>query len=645
MKIIRTGATTRNSCILLLFLLCSLQVKSVVELQPLKKERIEELMRLISAQNTGYGDPCNNREVWDSLMELPKYKHLIGEAEKLLGEPFPAWNDSLYLIFSKEGTRPEGEKMIRARLKWLPVLVWAECLENKGRFVPSIELVLTELCKQPTWVLPAHDWHLENFKETNPNVDLAAATVANQIGQTLYLLNDKLDLEVVERVKERLFCKIFNPVLTTIRTLDKRHYWLTVQNNWNSVCIAGVTSAALAVIEDVKLRAEFVAMAERYAQNGIEGFSDDGYCPEGLGYYNYGFGNFVFLREAVWKATAGKVDFFSQPKIAKIATYGVRTEINNGIYPSTTDCRIGTTPALWLLWYCNRNLNLGLKNIRRSDISLQPVLDLLTDQIVAFSNSTCVHSSKVASTDYSMEHRSFFEKAGLLLCRPGNSYRKTGLAVGIKGGTNGESHNHNDVGSYTVVAGDEELMGDPGGPTAYTNKTFTSVRYSLYKSFSSVGHPVPFIDGKEQFESINAKAVITDTLFSDKEDRLTFDISSAYKVDGLQKIDRVYIYNRKKEGSFQVTDIFEAAKAIDFETALTTRATIIYGKDYLELVGKKYKLKITVKASAPFSFEAYQIADYGMTPFTRIAIRLNEKVSKGSIALNYKVVKFKTVSK
>lgn len=627
----------KKNYLLLAFLICSLQAKSVVELQPLKKERIEELARFISVENTGYGQPYTHRQVWDSLAAVPKYKQLIEEAEKLLGQPFPMWSDSLYLIFSKEGVRPEGEKMIKARLRWLPVLVWAECLENKGRFVASIELTLTELCEQPTWVLPAHDWHLENFKETNPNVDLAAATQANQLGQALYLLGDKMRPKIIEIVKERLFCKIFNPVLTTIRTLDKRHYWLTVQNNWNSVCIAGVTGAALAVIEDVTLRAEFVAMAERYAQNGIEGFSDDGYCPEGLGYYNYGFGNFVFLREAVWKATAGRVDFFNQTKIAKIATYAVRTEINNGVYPSITDCRIGTTPAPWLLWYCNRNLNLGLNNIQCGDIPLQTELDLLTDQITAFSNSICVLDLSAASNDCSKAYRSFFEKAGLLLCRPSDKYSKTGLAVGIKGGTNGESHNHNDVGSYSIVAGDEELMGDPGGPTAYTNKTFSNVRYSLYKSFSSVGHPVPLIDGKEQFESINAKAVIIDTLFSDKEDRLTFDISSTYKVDGLQKIDRMYVYNRKKEGGFQVTDLFEASRAIEFETAVTTRSEIVYGKDYLELLGDKHQLRITVKSSGTFSFEEQKIADYAMIPFTRIAIRLNEKATKGSITLHYKM--------
>ena len=56
---------------------------------------------------------------------------------------------------------------------------------------------------------------------------------------------------------------------------------------------AGVTGAALALLPDKEERAYFVAAAEKYNVYGIKGYADDGYCSEGVGYYNYGFRAYI----------------------------------------------------------------------------------------------------------------------------------------------------------------------------------------------------------------------------------------------------------------------------------------------------------------------------------------------------------------
>lgn len=65
-----------------------------------------------------------------------------------------------------------------------------------------------------------------------------------------------------------------------------------------------MTGAALALLQDKEERAYFVAAAEKYYVYGMKGYSDDGYCSEGVGYYNYGFARlsccvkkFVVLRK------------------------------------------------------------------------------------------------------------------------------------------------------------------------------------------------------------------------------------------------------------------------------------------------------------------------------------------------------------
>ena len=77
----------------------------------------------------------------------------------------------------------------------------------------------------------------------------------------------------------------------------------TVTNNWNSVCLAGVTGAALTLLADKEERAYFVAAAEKYNVYGMKGYADDGYCSEGVGYYNYGFRAYILLREEVCRDT------------------------------------------------------------------------------------------------------------------------------------------------------------------------------------------------------------------------------------------------------------------------------------------------------------------------------------------------------
>ena len=42
--------------------------------------------------------------------------------------------------------------------------------------------------------------------------------------------------------------------------------------------------------------------------NFLKGFTPDGYCGEGTGYWNYGFGHYVLLSEEIRLATGGQID-------------------------------------------------------------------------------------------------------------------------------------------------------------------------------------------------------------------------------------------------------------------------------------------------------------------------------------------------
>lgn len=613
------------------------QVSAEPPLTPLDMRQVAYVETLLLPHTTGYGLPISNRGVWDRLFEIPNNTKVIASAERLAKEPFPIWNDSVMFEYERTGIRVNADKMMGRRSSRLSTLVIAECLENKGRFITPIDRTLNELCTQPTWVLVAHDPNLDNFWGRVHHVDLAAASMADDIAQAIYLVGEKLNPTTLQRVKEVLQERIFDPVLYSYRTLDcmgTKQSWITRDNNWNLVCVAGVTCAALAVIDDIKLRAEFVAAANKYIQYGVNGFLEDGYCPEGIGYYNYGFSYFIRLREGIYRATSGRLDLYANPRVAKIATFGPRSEIINGVYPAITDCRINTVPSRWISWYSANAYDWSKDE--KEVISFSSTPSLTFDLITAFSDAPCENVAVAEDTQIGL--RSYFDKADVLTCRPYQNDWNNALGVCIKGGSNDESHNHNDVGSYTIVAGNELMMGDMGGPTAYTSKTFSDERYTLYPSFSSYGHPLPMFDNQQQKAGHETKCKVLLKKFRDDRDYISYDISDAYGLNNLKKVTRTFNYNRKEHGAFTVIDQFEAKEKLLFETAITTRQKVEVTDNKIYLIGKNNKIEITITAPIPFSITQTTIADYAFTPFTRIGIRFNSTLKAGEIKLQYVLI-------
>ena len=74
------------------------------------------------------------------------------------------------------------------------------------------------------------------------------------------------------------------------------------------------------------------------------------------------------------------------------------------------------------------------------------------------------------------------------------AWRRGGLYVAAKGGHNGESHNHNDIGNFIVYADGEPEIIDVGN-CVYTAKTFGAERYELMNTRSK-NHNVPLIGGR-----------------------------------------------------------------------------------------------------------------------------------------------------
>ena len=543
----------------------SLQSTAMAAVGEVDENRIETIAAQLPERPAGFGLPIGNRSVWKKLSENDSFKKIISEAEKLLEQAIPEQPDDLYLDFSRTGNRTRWQRVSGRRRARVRTFALAECLENKERFIPAFEEIVRVLCSERTWVMPAHDRQLTNFHGKIVDIDLGSSALAWSMATADYLLADKLSSETHRLIRDNLDRRIFQPYRDMVSGKRKKNWWMTGTNNWNAVCLAGVTGSALAVIDSRETRALFIAAAEDYSKNFLKGFTDDGYCSEGLGYWNYGFGYYIMLSEMIHQSTDGKVDLLQNNKAKQAATFGSKIEIINGVYPAFADCSIRAEPSSHLMYFISRRLGLGLRSWEQID-PVSAGSSLYQSMMYSFPNSASL-SLPAQNASEGPGIRSWFENAGVLICRPAaNSTSR--LAVALKGGNNAEHHNHNDVGSFVLVLGDRPLLLDPGGEV-YTARTFSSRRYES-NVLNSFGHPVPLVAGKLQRTGRQALGRVVREDFTKDIDTLLLDISSAYDVPELEKLQRKFVYSRQGPGSLTVTDEVVFSKPCDFGTALIT---------------------------------------------------------------------------
>jgi len=531
----------------------------------INQKRIENIAALLPEKPAGFGSRITDRNAWRKLAQNDSFKEVVSEAEMLLQEPIPEQPDDLYLDFSRTGNRTRWQRVSGRRRGRVRTLALAECLEGKGRFTPAFEEIVRVLCSERTWVMPAHDRNLTNFNGKSIDIDLGSSMLAWSLATADHLLADKLGPKTRQLIRNNLDRRIFEPYQDMVLGKRKKNWWLTGTNNWNAVCLAGVTGSALAVLDSPHRRAFFVAAAEDYSKNFLKGFTDDGYCSEGLGYWNYGFGYYVMLSEMIYQATKGKVDFLQDNKAKQAAAFGSNIEIINGVYPAFADCSIRARPSSRLMYFVSRRLGMGLRSWEQIDPASGHG-SLYQSMMYSFPNSASL-ASPAQGAAKGLSIRSWFPKGGVLISRPGpNSAAR--FVIALKGGHNQEHHNHNDVGSFVVVLGDKPLLLDPGGEV-YTARTFSSRRYES-NVLNSFGHPVPIVAGKLQRTGRQAHGRVVQQTFTDSTDTLVLDISSAYEVPELKKLERKFVYSRLGSGSLSVTDEVAFRRPCDFGTALVT---------------------------------------------------------------------------
>ena len=594
-------------------------------------QRIQQISAMLSDKPFAFGPKIDDRAGWNRLAATKAYSGVVKSAEKLVATPMPEMTEELYMLFKKTGRRTAEYGRARGqRYDRVSRFTQAECVENKGRFIKPLEAALRSICQEKTWIYNFHDGKLDDYNGKKITIDLSSVDLAANLGECLYLLGDRLSVDTRQLVMAKLRERIFDPYHKAVDGTGMKQWWISGDNNWNAVCHAGTVAAALAVCPDRNERAFFVAAAEKYSLDFLRGFGGDGYCAEGMGYWNYGFGNYIQLSETVYQATQGKLDLYKLNGARDAALYPVRIRLINDIYPAYADCALNSKPGPQLMSYINRRYELGLNDFVVSDFTTTSG-GLASSLMYSCPNSA---TARPAAGKEFYELHSLFEHGGVLNCRPqpGSACR---MAVSFKGGFNNEPHNHNDKGTFVVVVGKESLILDPGGEV-YTARTFSKDRY-LSKLLSSYGHPVPVIAGKLQRPGADAGGVVVAKNFTDQTDSYVMDLRSAYEVPALQTLKRSFVYSRAGEGALTVTDDFAFNSAQTFGSALIT-----YGQwkrlspRELLVYHNQEAVKVAIDTGGvPFEIteEVIKEETHTKTQPTRLGINLTGLQLKGRVVL------------
>lgn len=534
--------------------------------EPLRS-RVEELLPFVDMKSQGMGEPISNRDAWDEFAKSLRAKEVIEKAEVLLTVDWAPWTKEEYLATADlDRSDPTMVDRCAERHYRLTTLTLAECLENKGRFLPYIEVMFRGFVSEEAWNYPFIGWRSRNWEQPIKPIALGSAMTAADISIALYWLRPKLDPVLITEVELALRKFIIDPFHKMVRREfhGPHPYWLTMRSNWNSVCLYGVSAAVLVVPMSKEEKAFLLASIERSIQFFLKGYRYDGFYEEGIDYWSYGYSRFLCVDQMLYLGTNGKISLLDKSHAQLAAYFPKHLEMLPSVYASFGDDNPEELPNLSVLNYINYIFGESFDEDKLGSSSFLGAKYLYIPALYGFPEKRSKITGSLCHID---EKRSIFQSSGFYVFRPGieNNCR---LGAFLKFGDNGDFHNHNDLGTFAVAIGEATPITDPGR-MVYNNKTFGKDRYTL-GVHQSWGHSLPIPGGALQGDGKEFKAVVIEEYLSDKVDLIKADLTQAYDYPNLQKLTREFLYSREEKGKVQITDEAHFETADSFESALIT---------------------------------------------------------------------------
>ena len=488
-----------------------------------------------------YADITDDK-AWDKLDAEWKEKTLrLGES--YLGYEYPVLPAVLYMELCRTGNRRNYEKAVFSRRNALNALILAECTERKGRFLDDIINGIYAICEESAWQLPAHNIYSRDMQQlilpdtSAPVLDLFACETAATLAVAYYLLkrmlNDFSPL-ITKRMKAELDCRIFIPYLHS-------HFWWMGDgrermNNWTIWCTQNILISVFLTDQDKALKEKVLKKACISADYFLAEYGEDGCCEEGAQYYRHS-GLCLFHTIEILNAVTDNafLSLYKSNKIRNIAAYILKVHIDDKYYVNFADCsaiagRSGVREFLFGKRVEDVQLTaFAAKDFKTAASETGDFLLLKEENNLYYrlQNAFTIaeikdYADKAAEEDMNggVSSDIYYPSTGLLIVR--DKHR----LLAVKAGGNGDSHNHNDAGSFIIYKNGRPMFIDVGVET-YTQKTFSPGRYEIW-TMQSAYHNLPVINHTMQMDGKEFAASDVTWFIEESRGGIAMDIAGAY---------------------------------------------------------------------------------------------------------------------
>lgn len=495
---------------------------------------------------------------WRKVKNNPTYQPFLDEirmeGKRLLQEKEPELTFSLFKLFEENGSRVEYEKVYfekRRRLTTFAMMVLIE--PETSVYREELENTIWSICNEYSWSLPAHLLHSNETSTTieysldSPmiqqySIDLFAAETAFSLAEILKLNEDSLSPLICKRIYEEIYRRIFT---SFTRTTFK---WETETHNWAAVCAGSIGVAAIHLIKDKEELAIILERVLPAMKCYVSGFQEDGFCLEGYGYWQYGFGYYVYFADLLKKRTFGKVDLFASEKIHQISLFQQRCFLEDHLVVNFSDAVPTASVFLGLSHYLNQIYD-DVK-VPRQELRAKYTDDHCSRWAPALRNLLWFDEN---AQEKAWGSGTFYSKdSGWMISRyhePSGSF-----SFAAKGGHNDEPHNHNDLGHF-ILQGKKEVFLKDLGSGLYDKDYFGDKRYTFVGN-GSHGHSVPIINHQYQVEGESHFARILRAEAGEEVDLFELDLVKAYDVDTLSSLIRKFSWVKNKLPKLVLEDTY-----------------------------------------------------------------------------------------
>ncbi|MGC8970832.1 MAG: hypothetical protein ACP5K2_01350, partial [bacterium] len=409
--------------------------------------------------------------------DIPKDK-IVNLCEELLNTPIPEAKYSYFREFYITGNRTHYETPHRLKRTNMYLLAIGTFLTDRKDFLLRLQDYIWDICNEITWCYPAHLPEELNYDE--PYIDLFASMTAEQLGEVLDLLGDKLDRNIKERIRYELRRRIFIPFYEN----PDRYWWANAYwSNWCAVCTGAIGATAIAGrLEEPylsKILFDVIQRLNRY----LDYFDDEGGWVEGVGYWNFGLTHLTRFADSLYRLTEGRINIFEHPKLQVTGMFPVYCYLPPDGFVNFGDCppwglRLNSDLVLLLDRYTSTGIYLNWLTSQVGTRELENFRCLRKESnTLEIPKDTSIH---LRGIDWVITRKSWEDKLGPVLA--------------VKAGNNGEPHNQIDVGHFIFHVYGQSFLHDLGAGL-YTREYFREGRYKN-PFCNAEGHSLIFIDGE-----------------------------------------------------------------------------------------------------------------------------------------------------